>query len=194
MEKKETLSADYFAQVYDAQDDPWNFETSPYEAQKYTATIQALPNSHYRKALEIGCSIGVLTKMLAEKCLNLLATDVSEKALDFAKVRCSDVPNVTFKKLSFPQELPDDRFDLILISEVAYYLSEEDWKLAIHKVYDLLAENGEIVLVHWLPEVPDYPQTGDQVHYSFKKEIGAKMNNVFKTRTEQYRIDVWRKS
>lgn len=194
MEKKETLSADYFTQIYAVNDDPWNFESSPYEAQKYNATIDALCNNHYRKALEIGCSIGVLTKMLAKKCLHLLATDISEKALDFAKIRCSDLKNVTFKKLNFPQELPDDRFDLILISEVAYYLSEEDWKFAIHQLCDMLPENGEIVLVHWLPKVPDYPQTGDEAHFSFKKEMESKMKNIFKTRTDKYRIDVWRKS
>ena len=194
MEKKETLSADYFTQIYAAKDDPWNFESSPYEAQKYNATIDALCNNHYRKALEIGCSIGVLTNMLAEKCLHLLATDIAEKALDFAKIRCGDLKNVTFKKLSFPHEVPDDRFDLIIISEVAYYLSEEDWKFAIHKLYDMLPENGEIVLVHWLPKVPDYPQTGDEVHLSFKKEMESKMKNIFKTRTDKYRIDVWRKS
>ena len=194
MEKKETLNADYFADVYAANDDPWNFETSPYEAQKYSATLQALPRNHYRNGLEIGCSIGVLTKMLAEKCLNLLATDISEKALDSAKIKCKDLENVNFQLLHFPDELPNDQFNLILISEVAYYLSEEDWKKAIHKMYDMLPEKGEIVLVHWLPVVPDYPQTGDQVHYAFKKEMESKMENVFKTRTDQYRIDIWRKS
>lgn len=193
MEKKETLKADYFADVYAANDDPWNFETSAYEAQKYKATIEALPHKHYRNALEIGCSIGVLTKMLSEKCLNLLATDISDKALDFAKIRCKELKNITFENKTFPQEFPDDLFDLIVISEVAYYLSEEDWKLAIHKINDHLLENGEVILIHWLPVVADYPETGDQVHYVFKKEMETKMTNVFKTRTDKYRIDVWRK-
>ncbi|WP_226064537.1 class I SAM-dependent DNA methyltransferase [Kaistella polysaccharea] len=193
MEKKETLKAEYFADVYAANDDPWNFETSPYEDQKYSATLQALPKNQYRNALEIGCSIGVLTKMLAEKCLNLLATDISEKALDSAKIRCKDLENVNFQLLHFPDELPNDQFNLILISEVAYYLSAEDWKKAIHKIFDLLPAKGEIVLVHWLPIVLDYPQTGDEVHDTFEKEMESKMENVFKTRTDQYRIDVWRK-
>ena len=193
MKKKETLTEDYFTHVYAANDDPWNFETSPYEAGKYIATMEALPKNHYCNALEIGCSIGVLTRMLAEKCLHVLATDISEKALEFAEIKCREVENVSFQKLNFPNDLPSDLFDLILISEVAYYLSEEDWKIAMHKIFDILTEKGEVVLVHWLPVVPDYPQTGEQVHYSFEKEMASKMKNVFKDRTDKYRIDVWRK-
>lgn len=193
MENKESLTSDYFDKVYAANDDPWNFQSSEYEAEKYSSTIEALPEEKYNNALEIGCSIGVLTKLLAEKCTRLLATDVSAIALEQAKERCKDLNNVEFQILSFPQDLPVENFDLIVVSEVAYYLAPEDWKSAIEKMQKILNKNGEIILVHWLPEVHDYPQTGDEVHHTFSNEVGAEMKNIFTSRAEKYRIDIWKK-
>lgn len=193
MNKKQSLDSEYFKEVYDANEDPWNFETSEYEAAKYAATIAALPKKHYENVLEIGCSIGVLTQLLAKMSTHLLATDISQKALDLASERCKDLKNVSFKKLNFQNELPDDQYDLIMISEVAYYLSPIDWKSSISSLFDRLKSSGNIVLVHWLPEVHDYPQTGDEVHQSFEKIMQEKMTNVFSNRAENYRIDVWEK-
>ena len=194
MSKKQSLNSDYFKEVYDANDDPWNFETSEYESAKYEATIKALPKKNYGNALEIGCSIGVLTALLAQKTDRLLATDISEKALETARSKCKNLKNVTFECMSFPAELPDDSFDLIMISEVAYYLSSEDWETAINALYERLLPDGDIVLVHWLPEVHDYPQTGDEVHQTFEKLMQDKLKKVFAAREENYRIDVWTRS
>lgn len=193
MNELPSLDSEYFKKVYDANDDPWDFETSDYEANKYKATLNALPNEKYQSALEIGCSIGVFTKLLAKRCDNLVATDVSQKALDKAIERCKNLENIHFIKAKFPQELPQEKFSLIIVSEVAYYLSPEDWKLAMNKLFNITKENGNIVLCHWLPEVHDYPQTGDEVHKSFAKLMTGKMKNIFKKREENYRIDVWEK-
>ena len=194
MNEKKSLDSEYFKDVYEANDDPWNFETSEYEAEKYAATILSLPRKHYENVLEVGCSIGVLTQLLAQKSTLLLAIDVSEKALDLAAKRCENLSNTTFKKMNFPEELPDESYDLMMISEVAYYLSAADWQFAILGLYERLLPKGNIVLVHWLPVVHDYPQTGDEVHNSFEKLMKDKMTNVFSTRAENYRIDVWAKS
>lgn len=193
MEEKQSLDSEYFKKVYDANDDPWDFETSDYEAAKYTATLAALPRQCYENALEIGCSIGVLTKLLSERCRQLLATDVSQKALDKAVERCSNLNNISFRLGSFPNDLPDDKFDLVVISEVAYYLSSTDWEFAMNRLYGKIQPKANVVLVHWLPEVHDYPQTGDQVHDRFEKYMKGKMIKIFSSRAENYRIDVWEK-
>lgn len=194
MKEKQSLSSDYFRDVYEANEDPWNFETSEYEKGKYSATIAALPRPNYQNALEIGCSIGVLTQILATHCTNLLATDVSQKALDIAAKRCTASKNVSFRLMDFHKEIIGDQYDLIMISEVAYYLSSSDWKSAINNLYSRLAPEGNIVLVHWLPKVHDYPQTGDEVHENFEIVMKGKMENVFRKREENYRMDIWVKS
>lgn len=193
MTEKKSLAAEYFDDVYTAKDDPWDFATSDYEAAKYAATLAALPGEKYENVFEIGCSIGVLTGKLAARCERVLAVDVSEKALDKAREQCRNVSNVTFKKMSVPQEFPDEKFDLILISEVGYYLSEADWQTAMKKVFAHLSENGQIALVHWRPFVPDYPQTGDAVHQSFAEFAEGKLRRINHELTEKYRLDVWEK-
>jgi hypothetical protein len=46
MKKPETsLPEQYFTDVYNASSDPWNFETSDYEYEKYSATVDALPKA-----------------------------------------------------------------------------------------------------------------------------------------------------
>ena len=193
MSKKQTLTEKYFEDVYAANDDPWNFTTSEYEAEKYVETIKSLPREKYKNAFEIGCSIGVLTEKLAPKCEKLLSVDVSEKALKKAKERCKNLPQITFKKMSIPKQFPVKLFDLILISEVGYYLAPDDWKIASEKVFAHLSEKGQVALVHWLPPVHDYPQTGDEVHDLFAKFAKDNMRNLYKLRRENYRIDLWEK-
>ncbi len=193
MNAPKTLTPEYFDEVYAANEDPWNFRSSEYEAAKYAATLAALPREKYENAFEIGCSIGVLTEKLAERCGNLLAVDVSEKALEQARRRCENLSNVRLFKMRMPDEFPAETFDLILISEVGYYLAPEDWQTAMDKVFARLAGGGHVALVHWTPPVDDYPQTGDQVHDSFAARAAGKLRNLKSNRTEKYRLDVWEK-
>lgn len=194
MEEKATLTPEYFAEVYAANDDPWDFATSEYEARKYAATLEALPREQYSNAFEIGCSIGVLTAQLAARCEKLLSVDVSEKALAQAIERCADLPKVAFEKMIVPQEFPVETFDLILVSEVGYYLSKKDWQRLIDKIAAQLIGHGHAALVHWRPFVPDYPQTGDAVHDSFAEYATGKFRHLVGQATEKYRLDVWEKS
>jgi hypothetical protein len=78
---KRSLDAEYFDKLCAASADPWNFETSEYELNKYRATAKALGSKRFRNALETGCWIGVLTSILADRCANLLSVDVSPEAL-----------------------------------------------------------------------------------------------------------------
>lgn len=193
-QKNQTLTEKYFEDVYAAKEDPWDFETSEYEAKKYLETLRALPRASYENAFEIGCSIGVLTEKLATRCKRLLAIDISDKALEKARRRCENLPHVRFQKMNVSEEFPSEtEFDLILVSEVAYYLSARDWRDLSEKIYEKLRKGGHAALVHWLPEVADYPQTGDEVHESFGKFAGNKMRLRHKARHEKFRIDVWEK-
>ena len=63
-----STSRSYFEQMYRDHPDPWEFESSLYEQRKYAVTVASLPRSRYRSAYEPGCSIGVLTELLATRC------------------------------------------------------------------------------------------------------------------------------
>ena len=125
-EPRATLKPEYFDALYAADPDPWNFAASPYEQAKYALTLNAMPKPRYRSALEVGCSIGVLTRSLASRCDAVLAIDAARTPLVEARRRCADLPSVRFEQMFVPEQWPDGVFDLILLSEVVYYLSRED--------------------------------------------------------------------
>ena len=125
-----SLPPSYFDKLYSSDPDPWKFETSEYEANKYAATVAALPKKHYRSAFEIGGSIGVLTQKLAQRCDALLSIDVSKLAQQQAIKRCQELSQVSFEIMSVPEQFPAQMFDLTLVSEVGYYWSWQDLKKA----------------------------------------------------------------
>ena len=183
-----TLKPDYFDEVYAANADPWGFETSDYERGKYADTLDSLPRSVYRNAFEIGCSLGVLTAQLAPRCGSLLAVDGSETPLVRARELCRDLPNVRIAQMQVPDQFPDGRFDLILVSEVGYYWSPADFAAAQAAILEHLEPGGQLMLVHWTPPVHDYPLTGDEVHDAFLALGGLKPLSGH--RGETYRLDV----
>ncbi|GAB3579178.1 class I SAM-dependent DNA methyltransferase [Hymenobacter daeguensis] len=190
-----TLPPEYFDHVYQANRDPWNFETSPYERAKYAATLAALPRPHYAEAFEIGCSLGVLTAQLAPRCGHLLAVDVSEAALAQARARCAELPQVEIKLLRVPDAFPAQQFDLILVSEVGYYWSPADLARAAGQIINGLKPGGQLLLVHWTPPVHDYPLTGDEVHEFFLAPAAddGPLRHLSGQRHETYRLDLLEK-
>lgn len=188
-----SLPEEYFNDVYSAHDDPWNFETSDYERDKYQATVNALPKEKYDNAFEIGCSIGVLSRLLAGKCRKLLSVDVAEAPLVKARERLKDYPWVSLQKLTVPDEFPDEQFDLVMMSEVGYYLSLPDLHKLQQQLIAHLQPQGQLMLIHWTPYVPDYPLTGDEVHESFLQLCGGNgqpFRQLLHRREANYRMDL----
>ena len=192
MNSPQSLPPQYFESLYQNDPDPWKFASSDYEAQKYEATIAALPKSRYPSAFEIGGSIGVLTEKLADYCDSLLSIDVSKQAQTQAIDRCKQLPHVRFQIMQFPDQYPDEKFDLIVLSEVGYYWNLEDLKIARSRMVDRLNPNGQLLLVHWLPVSPGYPLTGDDVHTSFLEL--TQLHHILGKRSLNYRLDLFQYS
>ncbi|HEY5857682.1 MAG TPA: SAM-dependent methyltransferase [Aldersonia sp.] len=148
--------------------DPWGFAWRWYEQRKYALTVAALPRARFRRALEPGCSIGVLTALLARRCDEIVATDVVEDALAAARTRIAATPDagrVECRTWAFGSAWGSlGRFDLIVLSEVAYYLHADALRAALETAVDHLEPGGTLVCVHWRHPAPDYPLTGDEVH------------------------------
>ncbi len=195
MNSSDSLSEQYFNDVYRQHDDPWDFEKSEYERKKYEATIAALPKPEYASVFEIGCSIGVLSEMLASRCNRLLSVDVSDLPLQKARKRLEKYSWVTVGKMAVPGEFPEAAFDLIVLSEVGYYWTEKDLFHAQEEMLAHLQPQGQLLLVHWTPFVPDYPLTGDQVHDRFMDLTGENdpLVHLLGSRTEKYRLDLFEK-
>ncbi|MGW4248483.1 class I SAM-dependent DNA methyltransferase [Nocardia sp. NPDC004722] len=157
----------YFEDLYAADPDPWKFATRWYEHRKRALTMAALPHPRYRAAFEPGCGPGFLTQELAARCDRVLATDVVDQPLRTARARLRGLAvgdNVEFRRWALGDEWPAERFDLIVLSEVGYYLFPADLQTAIDESVDHLDTGAALVCVHWRHPVSDYPLTGDQVH------------------------------
>ena len=187
-----SLPKEYFDNLYRENPDPWGFADSEYEAAKYATTIEALPRARYYRALEVGCSIGVLTGALAEKCDHVIGVDVSSAAIQQARERNADCPNLQFDVMQFPGEYPDGPFDLILLSEVLYYFSPEKLRDVAERTLVLAGDRADIALVHWLGPTPDYPLTGQQAVDIFIDAVGSRTQPLSHLQTEKYRVDIMR--
>lgn len=189
-----SLPAAYFEELYAGDPDPWNFAASDYERRKYAATLAALPRPRYASGFEPGCSIGVLTRQLAERCDRLLSVDAAEAPLAAARARNADAPWVEIRRARLPGDWPEEgSFDLIMLSEVLYYLSREDLACVAGHVRRTLRPGGDVVLVHWLPET-SYPLTGDAAVAAFLDGTSPWLRRIGGDRQELYRLDVLTRS
>lgn len=186
-----TLDPDYFKGMYATESDPWKFATSPYERDKYAATLAALPRAHYASALDVGCSIGVFTHQLCSRCDAVIGLDVVPSVLEAARARCADCPNARFLLEAVPGSWPDGSFDLIVISEVAYYLDRADLARLVARVEGAVMPAADIVLVHWLG-VTHYPLSGDDAAEGFIAGARGFAQVLTQSRTAEYRLDVLR--
>ncbi|MDP9028496.1 MAG: class I SAM-dependent methyltransferase [Actinomycetota bacterium] len=158
------LPRDYFEMLYRRKDDPWSFATRWYEERKRALTVAALPRKRYLSVLELGCSTGLITEQLAERSDAVVAIDISQGAVDIARERLGDPTNVHLQRADLRDGLPAGSFELILVSEVAYYLSRSEVDALADGIRDRLAPSADVVLCHWRWPVDDYPLSGDQAH------------------------------
>jgi len=110
-----------FDRMYQDDDDPWRFASSPYERDKYRTTIESLGSARYARCFEPACSIGVLTALLAGRADEVVACDASSRAIAKATTRLADATNVQWVTAPIPEWWPSGSFDLIVLSELGYY-------------------------------------------------------------------------
>ncbi|MGY6502236.1 MAG: SAM-dependent methyltransferase [Acidimicrobiales bacterium] len=155
---------DYFEDLYRRDPDPWGFDREWYERRKYDLTLAALPRRRYRRALEPGCANGALTERLAARCDSLVAFDIVPAAATRARTRIAVGADCDLEigVGTFPTTWPSGTGDLVVWSEVAYYLTPEGRCAAASGLRSWLEPGGHLVAVHYTGET-DYPMTGTAV-------------------------------
>ena len=186
---RKSRDAAHFQRIYDAATDPWQFHTSAYEQAKYRQTIASLDDRRFRSGFEAGCSIGVLTRLLAGRCDRLLAVDIVDAPLSVARKACADQPWVRFEQKQVPDEWPDESFDLIVLSEVLYFLSPVDIAKVADRVSATLDEAGIVLLVNWRGRSDD-PCTGDEAAGIFIDRTQRWLTARTQHLEDAYRLDL----
>jgi cyclopropane fatty-acyl-phospholipid synthase-like methyltransferase len=191
MNYRGSFSKDYFEKLYstDRDNDPWRFGSSGYERSKYETSLKVLEGHRLGAVFEVGCSIGIFTRMLASHCESVLAADVSEIALTKARANCEKFDNVTVQQLRIPAEWPTGRFDLIILSEILYFLGPDDIRTTARKSLNALTPSGRVLLVNWLGET-DYPCGGDEAAELFFSASRNRLKLIQHHRNPKYRLDL----
>jgi SAM-dependent methyltransferase len=181
------MTAERFERHYETSADPWGYDTSVYERDKYAATLAALPSRPLARALEVGCSIGAFTELLAPRCERLVAIDFSDRALELARERVGGVANVELTQAGFPEEIPAGVWDLIVCSEVLYYLDGVALRQAIGWLEEQLASGASLVAVSWRGTGSEEPLHGNDVHDLLA--VRLERWHAFDGRHSGYRLD-----
>lgn len=182
MPHRDTL--DHLSRIYAQSEDPWDHRTSAYEAGKYEATLRHAGPGPFACALEIGCGIGELSRRLAPRCASLLAMDVIPEAVARARATLAACPQARVVLGAAPRDLPEAPFDLVLLSEVLYFLTPDE----IADLGAWLARNatGPIVAVNWTGPT-DEPLTGEAAAALLAQTLPLSGSHVH----EGFRIDTF---
>ena len=159
-----TVCPSYFDDMYARSADPWGFTSRWYEARKHAITVAMLPRLRYRDAFEPGCSVGVLSELLAPRCERLLSCDIVSAAVQAAAERTASHGNVEVQQRAIPGEWPNGQFDLIVLSEILYYFAGSDLDDVLDRAVAALRPGATLLAVHWRHPVAEHPRSGDDVH------------------------------
>lgn len=184
-----TSSECYFDALYADCDDPWGFRNRWYERRKRLLTIAMLPRERYRHAFEPGCANGELSAQLATRCDHLLASDLNETAVRLARERLGHLSNVCVERRSVPQAWPADQFDLIVLSELAYYLDDADLGRLTECIRCTLSVDGTLLACHWRRAFDEAPQTAARVHALLDTHCG--LTRLARYEDADVLLDVW---
>lgn len=139
----------HLSRLYRQSPDPWGHATRAYEQAKFAQTLTALGGRRYRQVVEIGCGIGVLTALLAPRCETLFGIDCVGRAVETARHRLADQPHVRLAVGVAPHDLPDMAPDLIVLSEVLYFMTRDEIARLAAWCNAHAAPAARIVIVSW---------------------------------------------
>lgn len=146
-----------FEMIYLEKDDPWDYRTSLYESAKYRRALKRAlewrrgPSS----VLDIGCSIGVFTRMLAAHFGCVTAVDQCREALRIARSELRDAPNVSLVRADIRSLNLRARYDVIFCAEVLYYMPKRDATCVLKTLRRHLARDGIVIIVSNVPSGAD---------------------------------------
>ena len=184
-----SVPTEHFDNLYRRNADPWNYVENRYEQDRFSATIDALPQARYLRACEIGCSIGVLTERLAERCDSILGVDCSALAMAQAQARLAPLGNASARLMRVPAEVPEGCFDLIVLSEVLYFFSDDDLRAIERFVTSRLEIGGTCILVNFLGDT-ESPRSGAEAADMFIAASNPGLRSIDQRMFDGFRIDV----
>lgn len=160
-----------------AQNDPWAATLPQYQYQrrKYDALLHLLPERPYRRALDLGCGLGLFTERLAQRAQTVLGIDISAVAIHCAAKRTGMLKNVEVRQGDITALGPelDGGFDLVVVADTIYYLPppirDAALKELVARIAKLLTPDGVLVVVnHYFPMPNAETRLTRRIHRAFE--------------------------
>jgi len=180
----------YFASLYASDEDPYRLRVRWYEERKRQVLLAALPQRRYLHAYEPGCGVAELTVRLAERCDALLASDFDAGALEQARRRTAHLPHVRIEAHEMPRHWPAaERFDLIVLGELGYFLSHDALRLLARRARASLRDGGTVVSCDWRPDFPQRQLPTDTVHALLQDALD--LPSLVRHEEDDFLLQVW---
>jgi precorrin-6B methylase 2 len=180
---------DSLDRLHEEESDPWGTESRWYERRKRDLVLAMLPAPAFRMALEVGCSTGALAESLAGRAGRVVAVDSSVAALAAARRRFEQHDKVSVLELDVPHDWPQDlEFDLVVVSEVGYFLSPAELDGLVDRIVASLAPGGVVVLCHWRHQVEGWVLDADDVHRGFEDARLPPLSATYRDRDVEIRV------
>ena len=184
-----SVATPYFDQLFAGNDDPWAFRQRWYEQRKRALTLALLTRPRYASVFEPGCANGELSAELAPRCDHLLCCDTASAAVSLAKTRLLGFAHAHVQQSRLPEQWPAGPFDLIVLSELCYYLDVDDLHRLIDRALASLSDNGQLLACHWRPTIEGCSQTGEQVHTLLRQRLD--MPVLASHHEADFLLDLW---
>ncbi|MCC4603713.1 class I SAM-dependent DNA methyltransferase [Xanthomonas campestris] len=181
-------NAEYFDSIYQQQD-PFGYGTRWYETRKRDILLATLPRMGFARGWELGCSNGEATRGLAARCERLLATDMSAAAVEQAKQRVGQRSTVEIVQACHPQQWPVGNFDLIVLSEIGYYLAAVELDELIVRLQEALTPDGLLVACHWKHPFEQAQQDGIAVHACIARLLSLPLS--YRYEDSDFLLEAW---
>ena len=155
--------------------DPWASADPAYKYQrrKYETLLALLPDRQFDAALDLGCGVGHMSRMLMAHAGSVLGIDVAQSAVDFALHSAPCPPGLAFRQGDVTDLDPalDGRFDLVVLADTLYYLRPMDdalLKRMALRVRRLLTPGGICLLAnHFFSGADRDSRLSRRIHRAF---------------------------
>ena len=152
---------------YDSFSQPYidRFEVPPHEQKKSERMRSLLGDRKFKRALDIGCGIGLMTRFFVNCCDQIYGVDLDPGKINYIRhvVPCgnhflfevADLEKVDFCPEYVKDLFGENQFDLIIYTDVAYYLSESARKNVAKAIVEMLDPEGLLIVSQHAAKIPE---------------------------------------